>query len=195
MRLPLDVSSLKVYKNSQKRNKDFRFLLFPKKKKTTRMTLPVGPCAQAAHPEGFLHWLDSPPSPRVLHLLAGRQRQVASFLMVPCVLHPARSPQARKAGVWVQGCWDRRTPPAHLLPEQAHLRCMMLFINKKAACFSKKCLGKHSLTQALPAGGRKLLKEPPSGYVCFHGWKLKRTLFFLIHWQNWYLNGFWTYKN
>ena len=80
-----------------------------------------------------------------------------------------------------QGCRDRRTPPAHLLPEQAHLRSMMLFINRKAACFSKKCLGKHSLTQALPAGGRKLLKEPLSGYVCFHGWKLKRTLFFLIH--------------
>ena len=37
----------------------------------------------------------------------------------------------------------------------------MLFINNKAVCFSKKYPGKHSLTQALLAGGRKLLEEPP----------------------------------
>lgn len=88
---------------------------------------------------------------------------------------PPGAHQPGKQACESQGCWDRRKPPARPLPERAPLPPMMLFINKKAGCFSKKCPGKHSLTQALPAGRRKLLKEPPSDHVCFHGGKLKRT--------------------
>ena len=81
--------------------------------------------------------------------------------MAPAPPVPSGAHQPEKQVCESQGCWDRRKPPVGPLPEQTHLRPVMLFINKKAVCFSKKCPGKHSLTQALPAGGRKLLKEPP----------------------------------
>ena len=39
------------------------------------MTLPVGPCAQVAHPEGFSHRLDSTPSSgSSTHAQGGRDR-------------------------------------------------------------------------------------------------------------------------